>query len=249
MKKRWESTVKFKRLVESSLLDFNAFSELDDKGDDKGLEEMIAPLKKEFKNPKFFEENKDLIIDSILEFKGHADPNVNKFLDLLIHLEANNDYLDLMSNLYESGEINLSKFDGNKPYYNWASLNSFYTENSEKDIKYKARIFDIVSNPEKLKRFFSDISHINIKDLYLDEDNVKEASLNDPDNKEGMYYQVSIWDNNNTKKKREKSGKERLEDEIKKLENELSGLLKNPTKYIEAETKLKELRDELHNLK
>lgn len=250
----------FKRLNEEALLDL---SEVKDLKDGKNVKRILDTLKDDFKSEDLFKNNKNMIQDCIVNFKGHADPNKNKFLNMMMGMERNaKNYLSIMYQLYSSGDIDLEFFDKDKPYYNWASLTSFYDKESSDSIKYKARIFDIVSNPVKLEKFFADTDNIHLSDLYINSGTVKKASLNNLEDKNGVYYQVNKWDSENDQPDRNKSklDKEKLKKlnkenrialnkRITELKDELDHVLKDPTRWMEVYLEIEKLNDELSNLK
>lgn len=250
----------FKKLNEEAILDLDELKDLEnDRKANKILKDKVRYV---FDVKDVFDKNKELVRDSIINFKGHSDPDINKFLDMLITIDNNNKYLNTMYQLYSSGEIDLKYFDNAKSYYDWASLNSFYDERSEDAIKYKARIFDIVSNPQKLRKFFSNTDNINIKDLYLDNKTVKKASLNNLKDKNGLFYQVSKWDSEEGQKTKEDSKVEKetlknlseknkkvLNDKIQRLKNQLSEVVDDPSKWFDIYLEIEKLNDELHNIK
>ena len=252
----------FKRLNEEAILDLDEFNDLKN---DSTSDDVLNNIRYIFNVKEVFDKNKELVRDCVLNFKGHSNPDVNKFLDVLINIEGNNKYLPLMYTLYSNGEIDLKNFDNTKDYYDWASLNSFYEEESDEAIKYKARIFDIVSNPEKLSKFFQNTDNINIKDLYLNKNTIKKASLNDLKDKDSIYYQVAKWDYENDHQQQSSKGnkkvkketlknlnaenKKALNNRIKYLRNQLQNVLDDPTKWTEVYLEIEKLNDELSNLK
>lgn len=250
----------FKRLNEEAILDL---TDVNDLKNQKNVTKILDKIAGEFKNEQVFKNNKDLIADSIVNFNGHSDPSKNKFLNMMMGAEANNkNGFRLMYQLYSSNEIDLEFFDKDKIHHNWASLKSFYDRESNEAIKYKARIFDIVSNPVKLKKFFQNIDDIHISDLYINTDTVKKASLNNLKDKNGVYYQVAKWDSENEqpdkdKAKLDKEKLKKLNDDarialnkrIEELKTELDKVLKDPTRWIDVSLEIDRLNDELSNLK
>ena len=140
--------------------------------------------------------NKDLKVVKDAIYNNFAqngiNPLTNDFMTLISNIQfplkpMHNTLLNRLTELERKENIDLTK--------DYLTDYSLY-DRSEKAFDYTVRLFDTVSTPSKLKRFFKNTEGINIEDLYKDDGvTIKPVGGVGPNKKsiDTLYGTVEMW--------------------------------------------------------
>lgn len=166
--------------------------------DDETRSNMIDVIINRYKNSEKI--NLKVIKDAIYNncVQNGINPLTNDFMTLLGKIDfplerIHNVLFNRLSELHNKENIDLTK--------DYLINDSLYNR-SQKAFDYTVRLFDTVSTPSKLKRFFKDIDNIKITDLYKDDGaTIKPVGSNGPNkhSTDTLYGTVEMWSGENGK--------------------------------------------------